>query len=202
MLNDREAGVLNAAIRINTIVMAIAFGLLGGATLWLATVVLLLKGGEHVGAHLSLLSVFFPGYSVSWAGAWVGLLWGAAFGALSGAILYWGFARALRARFVEQSRDSAAGVLTPPTMFLAGNALGIGLGALLALQLLVATLSLVLRGTAPYSQNAALLSHYIPGYSVSVWGGIVGAIQLFALAFVAAHLLAGIYNVVARRRLQ
>ena len=77
--------MLNAAIRINTIIMAVAFGLLCGAILWLSTAILLVRGGQDVGTHLSLLSVFFPGYSVTWSGAWIGLLWGFVCGALSGA---------------------------------------------------------------------------------------------------------------------
>lgn len=203
MLNETETSVLRAAIRLNAMIMALAFGLLGGAILWLSTVILLLRGGEKVGVHLSLLSVFFPGYSVTWAGAWIGLLWGFLFGALSGAILYWSFARALRARFSDQSRDSpASGPIAPATLLISGNALGTSLGALLALQLLVTTNSLVVRGTASFSSNAALLAHYLPGYSVSFWGSIVGAVQLFAAAFVVSHILAGIYNFVARLRMR
>ena len=76
MLNEAEMGLLKTAMRMNMIVMAIAFGLLGGSILWLSTVILLLRGGYDVGSHLSLLSVFLPGYSVTWSGAWVGLWWG------------------------------------------------------------------------------------------------------------------------------
>jgi hypothetical protein len=60
----------------------------------------------------------------------------------------------------------------------------------------------VVRGTAPYSKNAALLSQYLPGYTVSLPGSIVGAIELFIVAFIVSHLLAGIYNAVARSRMR
>jgi hypothetical protein len=203
MLDEAELKVLKAAIRINTIVTAVAFGLLGGAILWFSTSILLLRGGGNVGAHLSLLSVFFPGYSVTWAGAWIGLAWGVVFGALSGAILYWSYARTLRERLFSRLLDSpASGILTPPTFLISGNALGVGLGALMALQLLLTTNWLVVRGTAPDSHNAALLSHYLPGYTVSFWGSIVGALELFAFAFAISHVLAGTYNFVARFRMQ
>jgi hypothetical protein len=66
MLNEAEEDVLDAAIRVNTIIMAVALGLLCGDLLWLSTAILLLRGGHYVGKHLSLLSVFFPGYSVTW----------------------------------------------------------------------------------------------------------------------------------------
>ncbi len=203
MLDKAELNVLNAAIRINTVIMAVALGLLGGAILWLSTVILLLRGGYNVGVNLSLLSVFFPGYSVTWPGAWIGLLWGFVSGALSGTVLYWSYARTLRERLESRILDSpAATSISPPVFVFSGNALGIGLGALMALQLLVTTNWLVLRGTAAYSNNAALMSQYLPGYSVSVGGSIVGAIELFAVAFVISHVLAGIYNTVAQLRLQ
>jgi len=203
MLDEAEVKVLNAAVRVNTIIMAVVLGLLCGGILWLSTVVLLLRGGHYVGLHLSLLSVFFPGYNVSWSGAWIGLLWGFACGALSGTVLYWSYARTLRERLGSRLLDApAASGLTPPTFLFSGNALGVGLGALMALQLLVTTNWLVVRGTAPYSSNAALLSQYLPGYTVSVSGSIVGAIELFAAAFVASHVLAGIYNAVARMRMR
>ena len=69
-------------------------------------------------------------------------------------------------------------------------------------QLLVTTNWLVVRGTAPYSKNAALLSQYLPGYTVSLPGSIVGSIELFVAAFIVSHLLAGIYNAVARSRMR
>lgn len=203
MLDEAESSLLRAAIRINTVVMACAFGVLGGSILWLSTVILLLRGGEHVGAHLSLLAVFFPGYSVTWSGAWIGLLWGFVFGALSGTILYWSYARTLRERIASQLLNpSVSGPLAPPVLLMSGAALGVGLGALLALQLLLTTNWLVVRGTAPYSANAALLGHYLPGYTVSFWGSLVGAIQLFAIAYVISNVLSGVYNFVARLRMQ
>jgi hypothetical protein len=201
MLSAAENNVLAAAIRVNTIIMAVAFAVLGGALLWLSTVILLLRGGHYVGMHMSLLSVFFPGYSVTWSGAWIGLIWGLAAGALSGVVLYWSYARTLRERLGNQVLEaSRATELTPPTFVFSGNALGVGLGALMALQLFVTTNWLVLRGTAPYSKNAALLSQYLPGYSVSFAGSLVGALELFAAVFVLSHVLAGIYNFVARMR--
>lgn len=203
MLDEAEVRVLSAAIRVNTIIMAVVLGLLCGVVLWSSTAILLLRGGYNVGKNLSLLSVFFPGYSVSWSGAWIGLLWGFVCGALSGTVLYWSYARTLRERLGGKLLDSpAANALTPPTLLFSGNALGVGLGALMALQLLITTNWLVLRGTAPYSNNAALLSQYLPGYTVSFSGSIVGAIELFAAAFVTSHVLAGIYNTVARKRMR
>jgi hypothetical protein len=46
-----------------------------------------LKGGPNVGAHLSLLSVFFPGYRVTFFGSIIGFCYAFAVGFISGVIL-------------------------------------------------------------------------------------------------------------------
>jgi hypothetical protein len=53
----------------------IAFGLLCGMGLFAATALLLVKGGAERGAHLGLLAVYFPGYSVTWAGSFIGFVY-------------------------------------------------------------------------------------------------------------------------------
>ena len=51
---------LNRAVaRLRAGVMAVVFGMFGGGSLFLATVWLLLRGGENVGKHLSLLHHYF-----------------------------------------------------------------------------------------------------------------------------------------------
>lgn len=50
----------------------LALGFLAALALFLATIVLVMKGGPDMGAHLGLLSVYLPGYSVSWPGAFIG----------------------------------------------------------------------------------------------------------------------------------
>lgn len=200
-LRKSELMLLGAAIRLNTIVTAFAFGLMSGTAVWLATVVLVARGGEDVGTHLSLLSVFFAGYSVTWSGAWIGLAWGFVYGGLSGGILYWTYARSLRADLIRALlEDTGSSQLQVPTLLLSGPALGTGLGIVAALQLIATTNWLVLRGTAAYSDNAALLSHYLPGYTVSFFGSLVGAAELFVLTFLGALVVSGVYNQVSRWR--
>lgn len=62
----------DALLRINARAWGIAFGLVLGLGLFVATNVLVLKGGEVVGPHLSLLGVFLPGYRVTFVGSLVG----------------------------------------------------------------------------------------------------------------------------------
>lgn len=89
---DKEWDVIQSSIAsLRASVMAVVFAMVGGVGLFVATAWLLIKGGVYVGKNLSLLSNFFPGYSVTWGGAFVGLIYGAVTGALLGyalAMLY------------------------------------------------------------------------------------------------------------------
>jgi hypothetical protein len=197
-----QNAVLERVIRFNLLAVGITIGAMSGVILWVATVVLLLRGGENVGLHLNLLAVFFPGYAVTWAGAWVGLVWGFVAGAASGALFYWTYAQGLRRGVADRIVEPAVSDgLRPPVMLLSGRALGLALGVLAALQLFLATNWLVVRGTADRSENAMLLGQYLPGYAVSLQGSVIGALQVFAIAFVASLLVAGIYNLIVRLRL-
>jgi hypothetical protein len=53
----------------------IAVGLLAGLGLFLATAVLVVKGGPNPGPHLSMLGVYFPGYTVTWTGSFIGFVY-------------------------------------------------------------------------------------------------------------------------------
>lgn len=53
----------------------IAIGLLFGLGLFLATVTLVIRGGPNPGPHLSLLGIYFPGYSVTWIGSIIGFVY-------------------------------------------------------------------------------------------------------------------------------
>ncbi len=86
-----EGQNLNAAIlRLNGRAWGIALGLLLGGGLFLATIVLVIKGGQDVGQHLSLLSVFFPGSRVTVLGSLIGFVYafvlGYALGRLVGTV--------------------------------------------------------------------------------------------------------------------
>jgi hypothetical protein len=154
-----------------------------------------------VGKTLAILGTFFPGYSVSWPGAWIGLLWGAVFGAISGWIMYATYASTLRHRIERQlATPKGAESLRVPTFVISGNALGIGLGLVTALQEFTLTNWLVARGTAAESTNAALLGGVLPGYTVSFVGSLIGALEVFALTYLGAISLAFLYNRMARRR--
>ena len=61
--------------RLHARAWGVATGLLFAIALFSATVLLVVKGGQRVGEHLGLLSVFFPGYSVTIGGAFIGFVY-------------------------------------------------------------------------------------------------------------------------------
>ena len=74
-----------AFARLDRLALGLAIGLVAGTAVFLATVILLLKGGEVIGPNLALLGQYIPGYAVSWRGS----LTGAAGGFLGGFVAGW-----------------------------------------------------------------------------------------------------------------
>ena len=92
-LSDAEAAALEGRIteifpRVDGVAFGAATGLVAGALLCLATLVLVWKGGPVVGPTLGLLAQFLPGYTVTAVGSLIGL----AYGALGGFLTGWSFA--------------------------------------------------------------------------------------------------------------
>jgi protoporphyrinogen oxidase len=85
---DLEAvveGVLRRIfLKLDRVAFGTSLGLVSGLGLWLATIFLVLKGGDLVGPNLQLLSQFFPGYEVSFWGGFVGLAYGFGCGFIGG----------------------------------------------------------------------------------------------------------------------
>jgi len=196
-----DENLLRATVKLNTFLFAGVAGFLGGLTLLCLTYLSLLRGLPHPGLYLNLLGVFLPGYSVSPAGAWVGFAWGGLLGAISGAVVYRIYARSIR----RQVADYLAGNMPEHALEFAvlkihGHSLGLALGGMTGTGLLLATNWLVIRGAADESPHAGLLSHYLPGYSVSLPGSVIGAVETFVIAYLVCVLASAIYNRVATRR--
>lgn len=191
--------LLHATVKLNTAMFAGVCGAMAGVTLLLLTLLSLAPGLQRPGHYLSLLGVFLPGYDVTPAGAWFGLLWGFVLGAVFGAVTYRVYARGIRGRVMEHLA-SGRGELQRAVLRLHPHALGLALGCVAAAGLIVSTNWLVLRGTADESVNAALLGQYLPGYTVSTVGSLIGAVEAFIVAYAACALLAFIYNAIVDRR--
>ena len=87
--NSLEEIVLTRLVRLNAWVQGVVAGLVVGLGVFLATNWLILKGGDVVGPHLSLLGQFFIGYRVSFVGSLIGF----GYGFLSGFVLGYFVAR-------------------------------------------------------------------------------------------------------------
>jgi hypothetical protein len=93
---DPEWELIHGAIaRLRASIMAVTFGLCGGAGLFFMTIFLVLRGGpivngeEVIGPRLGLLGNYFPGYEVTVGGSFIGLFYGALTGGILGWLLAW-----------------------------------------------------------------------------------------------------------------
>lgn len=84
---EREREVESYLLRLNGRAWGIACGLLFGIGLFAATNFLLVVGGENVGQHLNLLSVYFPGYEVTFLGSVIGFVYAFVVGYATGRII-------------------------------------------------------------------------------------------------------------------
>lgn len=195
--------LLAAAIKFNAVVLGLVCGTVAALTIYITTQVSLAKWGADAGGYLGLLSVFLPGYTPSAGGALIGAFWAFVFAGLAGSLTYRWYGSMLGediAAAVSASADDNDPVFKPVILRLSGAPLGVAIGVVMGGALLLTTTWLVLRGTADSSEHAALLANYLPGYTVSIMGAVLGAAELFLLVFACCVILAFIYNKVVDLR--
>ena len=83
-----EGALARVFLRLDRLAFGLSLGITSGLLLFLATIILVLKGGGAVGPNLQLLSQYFPGYSVTLSGSVLGL----GYGFVSGFVAGGGFA--------------------------------------------------------------------------------------------------------------
>ena len=197
-----ERELLEYGLNINGRICSFFFGVLfagslGGITIWLYA-----QGtadglaAEDIGHHLVLLSVFLPGFEVSPGGALVGTFWGALLGMLVGQVFHRTWANSLRLE-LSLKPDLAKTLVEARHLQLTPVSIGLAIGLPAALLLIIATMLLVWRGTAHESEHAMLLALFLPGYSVSLWGALVGAVQVLVIALACAAFFCWLYNTFA-----
>jgi hypothetical protein len=90
IMKQEEIALHHAMLRLNGRAWGIAVGLLLGLGLFVATNILVIKGGPEVGPHLGLLGVYLPGYRVTFLGSLIGFVYlfviGYAIGRLIGTV--------------------------------------------------------------------------------------------------------------------
>jgi len=94
---DESQELKRTLARLNARAWGIAIGMLMGGGLFLATLILVMKGGSNVGQHLGLLRAYFPGYSVSVIGSFIGFIYGFVVGYALGRIIGSVYNRLVRA---------------------------------------------------------------------------------------------------------
>ena len=77
---DEQRVVRRTIARIHEQGWGIAFGLVFAVGIFLATNILVFRGGEVVGPHLGLLRYYFPGYTVTVGGSLIGAVYAFVFG--------------------------------------------------------------------------------------------------------------------------
>ena len=91
MLTNRsdleDKALVGAILRFNGNILGLVFGTIGALVVFLATNWLLIKGGDLVGPHLSLLGQFFTGYSVTFVGSLIGAAYAFVSGYVAGLIV-------------------------------------------------------------------------------------------------------------------
>ena len=195
--NGIDPWLLRSTIKLNTILLALMCGAVSGLSLLVATYISIGRGtdtGEY-GYYLGLLRHFMPGYEVSTSGAWIGLLWGFVYGTIAGAIVYRIYAKSIPDQVVELlAKHRSYQDIDYVVMTLNGPRFGIAMATLLSLGLFIATNWLVFNSNGHESVHMILLANYLPGYSVSFMGSIIGAIDTFIIVYAGALLLSFVYN--------
>jgi hypothetical protein len=80
-----EKLIVQSLARLDGVALGVALGTLFGLIVFLATNILILKGGSEIGPNLALLSQYFIGYEVTFGGSLIGL----AYGSLAGFVFGW-----------------------------------------------------------------------------------------------------------------
>lgn len=77
------------------------------------------------------------------------------------------------------------------------RAWGVAIGLVLAVGLFAATNILVLQGGAEVGPHLAMLGIFLPGYSVTFAGSLIGFVYAFVIGYALGRLMAALYNAVA-----
>lgn len=95
---DLETALPVRILRLEALVQGLAWGLVAGLGLFVATNWLVLKGGRVVGPHLRLLRQFFIGYEVTFVGSLIGFAYAFACGFVAGYLVSIVYNRVARRR--------------------------------------------------------------------------------------------------------
>jgi len=76
--------IVESLAKLDGVALGVSIGVLFGLIIFIATNILVFKGGDVVGPNLALLEQYFIGYEVTFAGSLVGLVYGGLLGFVCG----------------------------------------------------------------------------------------------------------------------
>ena len=77
--------------------------------------------------------------------------------------------------------------------------MGVVGGLLVGAFLMLATAWLLIKGGRPVGPHLALLSEYLPGYSVTILGSLIGFLYGLLFGFLSGYIVGAVYNRIVRR---
>jgi len=86
-LDAAEALIIQSLAKLDALALGISVGTLFGLAVFLATAVLIFKGGDEIGPNLALLSQYFIGYEVTPLGSLSGFFYGFIVGFVVGSLV-------------------------------------------------------------------------------------------------------------------
>jgi hypothetical protein len=183
-MSPAQRNVHSTLVRVGARAWGIATGLIFGGGLFVATLVLVLKGGADKGQHLGRLSRVLPGYDITFGGACVGFVYAFVIGYALG--------RLLAPR--KQVTLDALPVSRGKHVRIAGSSWALATGALLAFVLFAVTIVLTARGGANVGTLLNNLAIYFPGYEVTFPGAFIGGAYVFGVGYLLGRLIGAVYN--------
>jgi hypothetical protein len=86
-INETDDVLASAILRLSGTILGLVLGTVFALIIFVATNILVIKGGPVVGPHLSLLGQYFIGYTVTFVGSLIGSVYAFAMGFVSGVVI-------------------------------------------------------------------------------------------------------------------
>jgi hypothetical protein len=86
-INETDDVLASAILRLSGTILGLVLGTVFALIIFVATNILVIKGGPVVGPHLSLLGQYFIGYTVTFVGSLIGSVYAFALGFVSGVLI-------------------------------------------------------------------------------------------------------------------
>jgi hypothetical protein len=86
-LDTTDKLIVQSLAKLDGLALGISLGTLFGLVIFLATNILIIKGGDKIGPNLILLNQYFVGYEITFTGSLIGLFYGFVSGFILGGLI-------------------------------------------------------------------------------------------------------------------